>query len=115
MTAQELIDQFNDNARRFVSGEVFSKGSVVGILKKACKMNDGDYRLVLKALTGKTSSKELDEAQFYALFKFVQPVKPEGQRWQSGQGDEELERLCNMLVRSTFDQPGQINFLENVS
>lgn len=111
MNADEIKNQFNDNMTRYDSAVLYSKGSVVGILKKACRMNDGDYRLVLKALTGKTSSKEITEEQFYALYKFVQPVKPEGSKWQSGKGDDELQKECDALVRSSVDVPDQTRFV----
>lgn len=108
MNANEIIAQFEHNVIRFVSESAveYSKGSVVGILKKACK-SDGDYRLVLKALTGKTSSKEITTEQWFALYQFVLPTKPEGGKWQSGRGDSELASMCDSLVRSAVDQPGQ--------
>lgn len=114
MNAIQIIEEFKNNTERFISGVTFHQGSVVGILKKACR-SDGDYRLVLKTLSGKTSSKELNDAQWHALYQFVLPVKPEGQKWQSGQGDDELAKMCDALVRSTLYQPGQINFLETIS
>lgn len=113
MNAAEIIAQFEHNVIRFVSGVVFSQGSVVGILKKACR-SDSDYRLVLKALSGKTSSKELTDAQWHALYLFVLPCKPEGGKWQSQHGDLELAKMCDSLVRNAVDQPGQTQMFEDV-
>jgi len=113
MDASTLKSAFDRHVSSFVDGEVFHKGTIVGVLK-TCAGNDGNYRLVLKALTGKTSSKELSDAQWFALYKFVYPIKPEGEKWHSGHTNEELTRWCNTLVLSTVDQPGQKNFLEMV-
>lgn len=111
MNAEEIKKEFDQNVGNFISGVVFSQGAVVGVLKKACR-SDGDYRLALKALTGRMSSKELDDAQWNALYKFVLPMKPEGGKWQSGRGASELESMVNCLVNQAVDQPGQLNFLE---
>lgn len=105
MNANQIIDKFKDDESNALSVE-FSRGSVVGILKKACK-SDGDYRLVLKVLTGKTSSKELTDAQWFALFCFVKPTKPENQKWQSAHGDEVLSSMCGSLIASSYRQEGQ--------
>ena len=112
MDAQQIKQEFDQNVESFISGVVFSQGSVVGILKKACH-SDGDYRLVLKQLTGHTSSKELNDAQWHALYKFVLPMKPENGKWQSGRGTSELESMVNALVRQAVDQEGQLNFLNS--
>lgn len=85
----------------------YSRGSVIGILKKACK-TDSRYRQVLKALTGFTSSKLLADNQWFALYKFVLPTKPEGGHWQSGHGNDILEKWCNTIVNHSDAIPEQI-------
>ncbi len=112
ITSDILKSTFNRYVSSFVDGEVFHQGTIVGVLK-TCAGSDGNYRLVLKALTGKTSSKLLSPAEWYALYKFVTPIKPEGGKWHSKHTNEELTRWCNMLVYSTVDVPGQMNFLED--
>lgn len=111
MEAQTLKSAFDRYVSSFVDGEVFHRGTIVGVLK-TCAGNDSNYRLVLKALTGKTSSKELSGAQWYALYKFVMPIKPEGEKWHSKHTNEELTRWCNTLVLSTVDQDGQMKFFD---
>lgn len=114
ITYEIIRDTFRDKVDRFVDGEVFHKGTIVGILKKACG-SDSRYRQVLKGLTGRTSSKELNEAQWYALYTFVKPVKPEGGKWQSEHGDEKLASWCDAVVRHMDAQPGQETFLTNTA
>ena len=112
MNAQEIINQFKIDVEQY-NGVIVHHGAVVGVLKKAIR-NDSDYRLVLKALTGKTSSKSLSPAEMYALHQFVLPVKPVGGKWQSRRGDEELKKMCNVLINSTVEQEGKTSFLETV-
>lgn len=113
ITAATLKEVFNryvssyDPTQIYYTGKM--EGTIIGVLKK-CAGSDDNYRLVLKSLTGHTSSKELTPAQWYALFKFVMPFKPEGGKWQSQHTDEELSRWCNMLVNSTIDVPEQMRF-----
>ena len=104
ITAQLLIDTFHDHVNRFVSGEVFHQGTVVGVLKKACGNKDETYRKVLMVLTGRDSSKLLNPAQWNALYRFVMPVKPEGGKWGSGHGDDKLKEWCELLVLYTEAQ-----------
>lgn len=110
MSEVEVIKrEFQKDVDAFVDGEVFSRGAIVGVLKKHCR-NDSEYRQVLKALTGKTTSKQLTPAEWYALLKFVKPFKPEGGKWGSERG-EDLNRMCNALVRSLDEAPEQTTFL----
>lgn len=107
LDAQAIIAAFHHRVDSFISGETFHRGTIIGVLKKACR-NDARYRQVLKVLTGRTTSKLLNEAQWYALFRFVHPVKPEGGHWQSGHGDDVLDAWCNTLVRHADGQEGQM-------
>jgi len=108
MEAETIKREFSKDVESFVAGEVFHQGTIVGVLKKHCG-SDADYRLVLKALTGKTSSKLLSPAEWYALLKFVQPHKPQGGKWGSVRGDD-LSTMCAALVRSMVDVPEQMRF-----
>lgn len=100
ITAEKIKNAFNTYVKKFVDGEVFNKGCVVGVLKK-CAGSDERYRKVLMELCGKNSSKQLTPAEWYALFKFTAPYKPEGGKWQSKHTDEELSRWCDMLINTT--------------
>ena len=111
MDAQLLIQQFKTDTESYTGGVSIHQGTVVGVMKKYCR-SDGDYRLALKALTGKTSSKQLSEAEWYALYQLVLPVKPEGGKWQSGRDD--IEEIINALVNSMVDVPAQTSFLNTV-
>jgi hypothetical protein len=108
MEADVIKREFQHDVDAFVTGVMFHKGSVVGVLKKHCR-SDADYRLVLKSLTGHTSSKDMSEAQFHALYKFVLPFKPEGGKWDSQRGDD-LTVMCNALVNAAVDVPEQGRF-----
>jgi len=110
LTYETIAETFHHHVDKFVGGEAFHKGTIVGILKKACG-SDGRYRQVLKGLTGRTSSKELNDAQWYALWTFVKPVKPEGGKWQSEHGDDKLQSWCDAVVRHMDAQAGQTDFL----
>lgn len=107
MNADKIKDLFKRECDTFQDGIVFHKGTVIGVLNKACN-GESNRHLVLKYLTGKVSSKLLTEAEFYALYKLVLPIKPEGGHWQSGRGDAELEAMCGTLLAAAVDQPGQI-------
>lgn len=76
LDAQTIISTFHHHVDSFTNGEVFHQGTIVGVLKKACR-NDARYRQVLKVLTGRTTSKLLNRAQWYALH-------PPGRSGQAG-------------------------------
>ncbi len=103
MLADMIILEFQRDVDKHIDS-VIRLGTVVGVLKGACR-SDSDYRLVLKALTGKTSSKELTQAQIYALFNLVQPYKPDGGKWQSKRNN--LTQMCDALIRKMVDVPEQ--------
>ena len=109
MNAKELKQDFDFNVSSAERVE-FSHGAVIGVLNHACK-NESNRHLVLKYLTGKISSKEITDEQWYALYRFVLPFKPEGGKWQSQRGDEVLAQMCGVILTAVVDQPGQMNFL----
>lgn len=109
MTAELIKQQFQEWIDSFVDGEVFSTGAIIGVLQKGCRGKTERRHEVLKALTGKASSKELLAPEWYALLKFVKPVKI-GNHWTTERGEMELEQMCNTLVDSLNDQPGQMSF-----
>jgi len=55
MNANEIKQEFDKNVDRFVDGVVVAKGAITGVLNQACGGDDNRH-LVLKALTGSTSS-----------------------------------------------------------
>lgn len=109
-TAEEIKGQFEENVDKYDGFTEFGigmKGAITGVLESACK-NKENRKLVLKQLSGQTSSKNLHPAQWDALHKLVRPWKPEGGHWQSENPD--LERICNILLNKAVDQPGQDKF-----
>ena len=107
--ADDVIQEFKNEMDKY-DGENYPpgmQGAIIGTLEKACGGKD-NRKLVLKLLTGHTSSKDLHPAQWYALYKLVLPYKPEGGKW--GSGNPELEYLCNCLLSKTVDQSGQTKF-----
>lgn len=110
ITFEEVKQQFDKNVKNYDINSFLGagmRGAVIGILEKACG-NKGDRKLVLKQLTGETSSKNLQPDQWDALYKLVKPWKPENGKWQSENPD--LERICNVLLNKAVDQPGQSKF-----
>lgn len=110
MNAIEIKEQFERDKAEYI-GQIFHHGTVIGVLNKACH-GEANRRLVLKVLTGQTSSKLLTDAEFYALHQFVQPCKPAGGHWMSQRGDAELESMCEALLTASVDQPGQTSMFE---
>lgn len=112
--AQKTIDDFKENIVRWegLPTDIKLQGAITGCLETACgKKKENRYR-ILKILTGKTSSKQLDGAEWDALYKLVLPWKPEGGKW--GTGNPDLERICNALLNADVEQPGQTSFLQEV-
>lgn len=106
MNADDIIQEFKKNAELTITAEIALKGAITGVLEKACGGKSNRY-LVLKVLTGKTSSKLLTENEWYALMCLVQPCKPLGGHWHSAR-DTELEQMCQILLRKAVYQPGQL-------
>lgn len=103
------IEEFEVNKFNYSGGliEQGTKGAITGILEKACGGRDDRY-LVLKALTGKTSSKELTDADWYGLLCLVQPFKPEGGKWTTSIGEYELSVKCKQIIAIAAKQAGQM-------
>ena len=110
MNANEIKQEFDKNVNRFVDGVIIVKGAIIGVLNQACGGDDNRH-IVLKALTGSTSSRSMSEAQWFALLHFVQPYKPEGQRWQSQRGDD-LRVECGILLTAQADQERQLKMFD---
>jgi len=107
MNADEIIQEFKKNAETVLVAEIQLRGAITGVLERACGGKANRY-LVLKVLTGKTSSKLLTEGEWYALMCLVQPCKPIGGHWHSARGLE-LEQMCQNLLRKAVGQPGQLH------
>lgn len=105
--AKQIVEDFKADLDKYPGTPVENgiKGAINGILDKACGGKANRY-LVLKVLTGKTSSKELHETEWYALLCLVQPFKPEGGRWQSQRGIA-LDSMCGALLHLQASQNGQ--------
>jgi hypothetical protein len=80
-------------------------GASIGVLEKAVK-GEANRRLVLKALCGHTSIKQMSDAELYALVKFVNPDKPVN-HWVSAHG-EKLEQMAGALLEEMFVENGQL-------
>jgi hypothetical protein len=105
MNAQEIKDKFKKDVANFIDSEAFSKGAIVGVLSKACGGDTNRY-IIAKYLTGKSSSKDLSEAEWSALLKLVAPFKPEGGKWMSARVDPSLEQICSELLREALVAQG---------
>lgn len=106
MSADEIVRLFNMDKKEYPGSVLFHKGAVIGVMNKACN-GDENRRMVLKYLTGKTSSSLISDAEFYALYKLVMPCKPIGGHWGSARGDMELESMCGTLLAAAVRQAGQ--------
>jgi len=78
-----------------------SHGVYVGALNKACK-GDANRKLVLKYLTGKTSTKTFTDNEWAALKRMVD------------QSPAELERLCGIILAEVVKQDGQLELISEV-
>lgn len=108
MNASEIKEKFDHDVANW-NGIIAHLGSVVGVLEKACGGKPNRH-LILKFLTGKTSSKDLTPEELSALYNIVLPMKPEGGKW--GSGNPDLERICGTILAASYDQPGQIKMFE---
>lgn len=110
--AEEIKKEFVESVDAY-SGEATyplgMQGAIIGTFEKACGGKD-NRKLILKYLTGKTSSKDLHLSEWHALYKLTLPFKPEGGKW--GSGNPELEAICNTLLYACLDQPGQTKMFE---
>lgn len=88
-----------------------TKGAINGILAKASG-GDANRKLVLKYLTGHTSSTELSAGQWYALKCLVQPYKDISQGWISD--NPKFDSVIGAVLAELGEQPGQLKmFGEN--
>lgn len=81
------------------------KGAIIGILNTACG-SDENRKWLLKQLTGYSSSKDLSDAQWYALFQFVKP-STDGGIWHSVTPN--FEHLCQIVIAEACKSPLQEN------
>lgn len=105
MNAQEIKQEFERNRDTAPVTEI-NMGAVVGVLNKACGGDDNRH-LIIKWLTGKISAKSLTPSELYALWCIVQPTKPEGGKWTTARGEDELKRICGIILTAAVDQDGQ--------
>lgn len=112
MNADEIKQTFEEYVNSWTNETLLKsiEGATLGVLNKACKTTER-RQLVLKALTGHLSSKELHTAQMWALYRLVQPEKVGG-HWTTLRGEMELEQICNTLISSLDAQEGQLSFPE---
>ncbi len=80
------------------------KGAINGIITRACG-GDENRKLVLKYLTGHTSSKELNAAQWIVLAEMVKPDKPPFGGWQAG--NPKFQSVINAILAELPRQEGQ--------
>ena len=80
------------------------KGAINGIITRACG-GDENRKLVLKYLTGVTSSKELNAAQWIVLAEMVKPDKPPFGGWQSA--NPKFQSVINAILAELPKQEGQ--------
>ena len=78
--------------------------AAIGTISKASG-GDANRKLVQKALCGKTSSREMSDAEQYALYKFASPAKIGG-HWASEHGMHLVE-MCHLLLEDAARQEGQ--------
>jgi len=107
MNIREIKAMFEHERDGFVPGIEFHRGTVIGVLNKACH-GDANRKLVMKYLTGKTSSSLLTDAEFYAFYKLALPFKPEGGKWTTQRGEAELASICGTILAASLDQEGQL-------
>lgn len=106
-TAQNLKLRFAYYVKEY---QQFNKPSdpyfnaALGTVNKASG-GDANRKLVLKALCGKTSSKQMTDAEKYAFCKFASPAKIAG-HWASEHGNFLID-MCHLLLEDAARQEGQ--------
>jgi hypothetical protein len=97
MNAEKIKERFTfylTNNTGLYPPSTKAHGVYVGALNKACK-GDANRKLVLKYLTGKTSTKVLSDTEWIALRKMID-VSP-----------VELETMCGIILGAVVKQEGQ--------
>lgn len=79
------IDKFNDKLRLISPITGGLKGACIGTLNKY--LGEDNRKQFLKALTGHSSSRELDEAEWYALTEWL-GIQKIGGEWMIDNVDE---------------------------
>ena len=108
MNAQDIKDRFNQIeadhklAPASTVNDMYFKAALGAVSKAAG--GDANRKLVQKALCGKTSSREMVDAERYAFCKFAAPNKING-HWGSDHGDK-LREMCGLLLEDQARQPG---------
>jgi len=85
--------------------------AALGTISKAAG-GDANRKLVQKALCGKTSSKDMTDAEKFALVKFAAPAKIAG-HWSSEHGMGLID-MCHLLLEDLARQPGQAEIFTEV-
>jgi hypothetical protein len=105
MNAQKIKERFEfytANHDGLYPPSAKAHGIYVGALNKACK-GDANRKLVLKFLTGKTSTKILTDPEWIALRKMVDITLVD------------LETMCGVILGEVVKQEGQTEmFMEGV-
>jgi hypothetical protein len=114
-----LVQCWNENPSHYmVLANAKITGACIGLLNKACG-GEANRKLVLHALTGKFTSRDLSFAEWYALLRFVfhYDVKAKEFIFTNVLGKfearAELPQWCGMILHHLADQPGQMK-LEDV-
>lgn len=97
---QFYVNQYDQNRKKPAA----LVGAALGIISKAAG-GDANRKLVQKALCGKTSSREMSDAELYALCVFAAPDKVGG-HWQSNHGLYIID-MCKILLEDATRQEGQ--------
>jgi hypothetical protein len=105
MNAQQIKDRFQhhvDNYEMNFPPSAKAHGVYVGILNRVCK-GDANRKLVLKFLTGKTSTKILTDNEWVAVKKMcdISPV--------------ELEKVVGIILGEVVKQDGQLSLLQDLA
>lgn len=111
MNAEEIKKMYDEYVDSWANETLMRsiEGATLGVLTKACRGSDRRHAF-LKALTNHSSSKELNLAQIWGLYKLVQPDKIGG-HWTTQRGEIELESICETMIASLDNQPGQLSFI----
>ena len=107
MNAQQVKEHFDYKVGMCITQYNINpgiKGAINGIITRACG-GDDNRKLVLKYLTGHTSSKELNAAQWIVLAEMVKPDKPPFGGWQAG--NPKFQSVINAILAELPRQEGQ--------
>jgi hypothetical protein len=109
MDFQSIKNRFDEHVNNPEKFNVLLQGPILGVFTRAAGGTENRY-LITKALTGNIHSKDMTMAQWYAMWKFVDPGTDASGHWGSNHGTK-FEEMCKIILEHICSQPGQMELI----